>query len=170
MNWRALKENYSISKGSMKTELGTFKNIQTEMIMLFNAFPADRRTDLLFDKWSLKNIVAHLNGWMVHDIECLNALLENREPFWEPDVDEFNNKGVEDRKHHSWETIHHEFVDLSTKLIGIYEALPDEVWDMPIWRGKSETAKKFLEEDIAHWGNEHLADLKEKYKKVIARE
>jgi len=147
----------------MKNKIEKFKRIRQSVKDLIDQFPENHRLDVLFDQWNLKDIVAHLNNWMVHDIDCLTALKEGREPYWEPDVDEFNRKGIEERKSIIWEKIYKEFIDLGDNLINIYETLPDNLWGKSIWQKyKNQTAHRFLDDDISHWESEHLGDLREK--------
>ena len=145
-----------------------FVDIKDEISSIIEKFPQERRLDMLFDKWCLKDVVAHLSNWMVHDIDCLRAVKEDREPYWEPEVDEFNRKGVNERKEKPWNEIYGEFEKLRTELAKLYETLPDGLWNKPIWQGKNETAKLFLREDLSHWKNEHLGDLKEKLETATA--
>ncbi len=140
-----------------------FKKITEQVASLIEQFPKDQRTTLLFDKWSLKDIIAHLNNWMVHDIECLTALKNNKEPYWEPDVDEFNAKGIEIRKNWEWDKIYNEFTSLKEHLLNVYETFPNDLWEKPIWKKyQNQTPHRFLDDDISHWANEHLGDIKEK--------
>ncbi len=143
-------------------KLTQFKQINQNIKALIDQFPENQTADILVDKWSLKDIVAHLNNWLVHDIDCLTALKEGREPYWEPDVDTFNAQGIVKRKAQSWQQIYTEFVTLGNNLVSIYETLPNNLWNKPIWKNKKEqTAHKFLDEDILHW-EEHLDEIQEK--------
>ena len=151
----------------MNKRVEKFEGIRNEVTSVINRFPKEERLDVLFGDWSLKDIVAHLNNWMIHDINCLKALKEGKEPYWEPEVNEFNRIGIEARKAMGWEEVYKEFVDLGEELLKLYSTLSDNLWNKPIWKGKSETAERFLEEDISHWEGEHLGDLKGKLKKII---
>jgi hypothetical protein len=146
----------------MEEKLNEFEQVRKEVGYLIGAFPKTCRNKILFDKWSLKDIVGHLSNWMVHDIDCLTNLKKGVEPYWEPDVDDFNLRGVTTRKDWSWEKVVGEFGQLGEELTDLYKTLPDVLWDVPIWKKYSETARKFVQEDIDHWKNEHTGDLKEK--------
>lgn len=146
----------------MNKKIEKFNSVRDEFISLADRFPEEKRLDILFSDWSLKDVVSHLSNWMVHDIDCLTALKEGREPYWEPEIEEFNKKGIEARKGKNWEEIYKEFIDLGNELSSLYKTLPDNLWGKPIWKGRNETAMKFLEEDIDHLQNEHLPELKEK--------
>lgn len=140
----------------MQDKIDQLKKVRADILHFASQYPADKREIAIFDKWSLKDVIAHLSNWIVHDIDCLEALKEGREPYWEPDVDEFNARGVKERKSKSWNEIFDEFGNLSQKLVEIYEKLPDDLWEKDIWKGRGQTAKRFLHEDIEHWRNEHL--------------
>jgi hypothetical protein len=43
---------------------------------------------------------------MIHDIDCLENLAQGMKPFWEPDVEEFNQLGVEMRKDKTWSEVY----------------------------------------------------------------
>ncbi len=139
--------------------LDEFKKISDEFGTLTQKFPAEKREEIVFDKWSLKNVISHLNHWMIHDIDCLNALLDNKVPYWEPNVEEFNQKGVILRSNNSWNQVYLEFVDLKQRLIDLYSNYPEYLRNDRIWPDKSETPTRFLEENIKHWRNEHIVSL-----------
>jgi hypothetical protein len=141
-----------------------FKNISLELENLIQKFPSERREEIIFDKWSLKNVVSHLNHWMIHDIDCLENLIQGKEPFWEPDVEEFNQSGVEARRNKSWDEIYSEFIDLRKKTIDLYTKLPTVLQNKKFWNNKNETPTEFLKEDNAHWRDEHIASLNDFFK------
>lgn len=145
--------------------LNKFKKISGELDSLIQKFSQERREEILFDKWSLKNVVSHLNHWMLHDIDCLENIIQGTEPFWEPDVEIFNQRGVEARKNKSWDEIYSEFVNLKNRVIDLYTKLPTGLYDKKFWNGKDETPTEFLKEDITHWKDEHIASLNYFFKK-----
>lgn len=126
---------------------------------LIDRFPLEKREDTLFDKWSLKDVVTHLNTWMVHDIDCLESLKRRVEPYWEPDVDEFNERGVGLRRSKSWAEVYFEFTSLIKKLESLYRELPEELFEVNIWKNHDEMVVKFLEGEVKHWEGEHVPQL-----------
>ncbi len=141
----------------MQEKIAELKQVKQNLISTIDKFPENQRLTTLFDTWNLKDIVAHLSNWMVHDIDCLSALKEGKEPYWEPDVDAFNSKGIEMRKNRSWEEVYKEFITLGNTLLSMYETLPENLWEVPVWKTrKDQTAYRFLEDDIWHWETEHL--------------
>ena len=143
----------------MQDKINQLKKLREDIIYFVGKYPLDKRDVVIFDKWTLKDVLAHLSNWIIHDIDCLEALKEDGEPFWEPDVDEFNARGILDRKSKNWNEVLNEFSSLSQKLIEIYETLPNDLWEKDIWKGRGQTAKRFLYEDVEHWRNEHLTEI-----------
>ena len=135
-----------------------FEKTVRQLNKLITSFPTNKRTMVLFDKWSAQDIIAHLNNWIIHDIKCLNCLKANQEPCWEPDIDVFNSKGVRERQPNNWEEIHQEFKSLSNSLIQEYKELDDKYWNRPIWKNRQLTPATFIIEDITHW-NQHMKDI-----------
>ncbi|KKT39829.1 hypothetical protein A3K29_00605 [Candidatus Collierbacteria bacterium RIFOXYB2_FULL_46_14] len=151
-----------MAEPEIKKLLGEFEKVKEEITRLVGDFPEESRTKIIFDKWSLKDVTAHLSNWMVHDIDCLEKLKKGVEPYWEPSTEEFNRKGIEARKNNTWEEVYGELVRAGNRLTEIYNTLPENLWDKPIWKGYGLTARKFLLQDIDHWSKEHVEELKRK--------
>lgn len=143
----------------IQEKIDEFVKVKEEIRRIIEAFPVESRMKILFDKWTLKDVVVHLSNWMVHDIDCLEKLKVGREPVWEPDFDEFNMKGVEARKGWSWQKVFDEFLILNEELYKLYYSLLENLWDKPIWKGYGLTARKFILKDIEH-KNDHLEELR----------
>lgn len=139
--------------------LGEFVKVSEELDNLIQKFPPERREEIIFDKWSLKNVVSHLNHWMVHNINCLECLIRSKIPYWQPDIDEYNQQGIETRKDWSWEKVYLEFTDLKEKQILSYENLPREFQEKKFWEDRKYTPAIFLDQDITHWRDEHIISL-----------
>lgn len=139
--------------------LSEFKNTSEELNKLIQKFPSKKREEISFDKWSLKNVVSHLNHWMIHNLNCLDSLAQGKVPYWQPDTDEYNLQGVEKRKNWTWEEVYSEFLDLKAKQILSYENLPKELREKKFWEDRRHTPFSFLEKDITHWRDEHIVSL-----------
>lgn len=131
-----------------------------ELKRLLDVLPEEMREDKLFPKWSLKDLVAHLTGWAVHDLEFLTALERGEEPYWEPNIGEFNARSVEARKSRSWEEVYEEFVTSYLRLLEIYQALPAPLWKRRFRHDQPLSPEENLQEDIKHF-EEHLAQIRE---------
>lgn len=139
--------------------LNKFKKISNELDNMIQKFPSERRDEVVFDKWSLKNVVSHLNHWMTHNINCLEALKQGKTPYWQPDTDEYNRQGVEKRKDLKWEDVYSEFLTLKDKQISSYKSLPRELYEKKFWDERRHTPLSFLSNDISHWKDEHIKAL-----------
>lgn len=138
--------------------LEDFKKTRRDLVMVVEKFPKNRREEILFGDWSLKDILAHLNNWILHDISCLEKLKQGKEPFWEPSVESFNNRAIQRRKNNAWDEIYDEFISLGDELIEKYQKLPVNLRKTKIWDNKDFTPEKSLEVDIGHWKN-HLQEI-----------
>ncbi len=147
-----------------QTEIDKLQEIHNKVKSLIDQYSPEKRELLIFDKWSLKDVVAHLSAWMEDDLKALDNLMEGKKSYWEPDVEEFNERGVESRKSKLWEEIYFEFTSLIDKLIDLYRNLPVELQNKKVWQDREETAMKFLEEDINHWEEEHIPSLESNLK------
>lgn len=138
-----------------------FKKVSDELGNLIQKFPSERREEIIFDKWSLKNVISHLNHWMEHNINCLNCLVRGEIPYWQPNIDDYNSQGVDVRKNWSWEKVYSEFLDLKAEQILSYENLPKELREKKFWPDRRHTPISFLDTDIVHWRDEHIVSLNE---------
>jgi hypothetical protein len=136
----------------MNDQISKLEKIRDLIQQAIINFPQLHREDILFGEWNLKDLIAHLNNWMEHDIDCLNAVKENRIPLWEPNTDEFNERGTQARKNLSWNNLCAEFTNLSNQLIGIYKEYPSNLLSINIWPDHPyETPLTFISSNINHW-------------------
>jgi hypothetical protein len=142
-----------------------FEKVSDKLTKLIQFFPVSKIEDVVFDKWSLKNVVSHLNHWIIHDIDCIKSLIAGKVPHWEPDIEVFNTRGVDKRRDLNWDIIFNEFLKLKNELLNLYKNLGEEYRHKKIWPDKNETPYKFLNEDIKHWQGEHISQLEEYFKK-----
>src|SRR3989344_6857397 len=82
-----------------------FRRVHSRMMELANRFPKDQREAVLFDRWSLKDMVAHLVAWNHVDAEHTERVRDGKEFEWIADWDVFNDREVSKRKHLSWDAI-----------------------------------------------------------------
>lgn len=137
-----------------------FKKVRQDVKLAVDQFPEEKREQCLFDKWSLKDIVAHLSGWDIFTVEAIKGLEKDNVLDWGAGVNEFNKKQVEKRKKWSWKKVYNEFIEVGDKLFKAYEDLSEEYWDKKFWPNKDETPREFLKIDIDHYKNEHLSQIK----------
>jgi uncharacterized damage-inducible protein DinB len=103
------------------------------------------------DKWSVKDVVAHLSAWNIEYLEEINRILKN-ESTWnklyastEGD-DRFNNLQVAKRKNWPWGRIREEWDNSYSKLINKVKELTDEQWTQEVsneyWKASQELPNK----------------------------
>jgi hypothetical protein len=138
-----------------------FKNLA----QLLEKFPKDKIEEVLFDKWSLKELIGHLNGWTIFFTKILNYFKEGKEaPRW-GSLKEFNQKSVADRKQKSWKTVHKELLEGDKKLLETYESIPKALQKEKIWENKTQTPTKLLEINAHHY-KKHAETIKRVLKKL----
>lgn len=139
--------------------LDRFVEVKQKVKVLIDQFPKQKRNEVLFDKWSLKDVVAHLSAWMEDDLKALRNLKKGKKTFWEPDLDAFNEKGVSTRKGKSWDAVYKEFTDLIEDLNNEYLSLSEELFNTEMWKNHKGTPARSLKVDIRHWEEEHIPSL-----------
>jgi hypothetical protein len=131
-----------------------------ETIEAVEDFPQDKREVPLFDKWSLKDVVAHITGWNKQRIFELNAFLDGKAIRKISDFDSFNENSVNGRKYLPWEDVFKEFVDSCKDLVGAFNSIPIELVDMEVWPESTMTPRTWLQIDLDHMKLEHLPEIK----------
>lgn len=142
------------------TVIGLAKARQ-DLINIINIFPVEKREQIIFDKWSLKDLVGHISGWDILTVEVLKNIKQNKLSKWLYSVDEMNKISVQARKPKPWKTIYEEFINASQELVNQYSSIPGDLWEKPLFSGKKFNAAKFLKIDLDHY-LEHLEQIKEK--------
>jgi hypothetical protein len=140
--------------------LDDFVKVRKEFIRTIDKFPENKRSWILFGKWSLKDILAHLSGWDKLTVESIEIFRKGEIPKWGLGVYDFNKKSVNERKRWSWKKIYKEFVDLQEEIINAYKSIPKEKYNQKIWTNRNETPLDFLRIDINHYKKEHLPEIK----------
>jgi len=144
----------------MDLQVKQFVNARKEFIGALDRFPEDKRDDVLFGKWTLKDVVAHFTGW---DIFCVGTLklLEKGEPasYW-GDVDKFNEEVVEKSKESNWNKIYKQFMKTGEQFIREYSNIPVQLQNKLIWPSKSYTPAKLLRINIHHYEKAQLKEIK----------
>lgn len=150
-----------LNNNSRRGDIDKLKEIRTGFIDVFKNFPENIRPKKIFNGWNIKDIISHLNNWLELDISHLEAIIQNKEAYWEPNVEEFNVGGIQERKNKSYSELIDEFVKLSDRIIKLYINLPDQLWDKPFSDAHTLTPALSLKEEIEHW-QKHLNDIESK--------
>ena len=139
-----------------------FVEVRAEFLDVLGRFPARRRGDVLFGKWNLKDLVAHLAGWDQYFVELLVSLQAGEEPPYWGNMTKFNEASVQKRRESPWEVVYDEFVAAGDEFIRCCTQLPAELRDVRFWKGRSYTPARILEINIHHYAVSHLKQVKRK--------
>jgi hypothetical protein len=139
--------------------IAEFSRAKQDFIEALDKFPKEKREEILFGEWSLKDLLAHLSGWMIAAAENVRCLKEGKIPPWVVSIDDFNKKNVAERKNWDWRKVYKELVETSRKFIEEYVSLPKESWQKKYWPDKSLTPQRILEIEIRHWKKTHLPQM-----------
>ena len=149
----------------MDNKIKELEEVCNEITEAVENFPQDKRESLLFDKWGLKDVVAHITGWNVQRVSELDALLEGKTIRKISDFDSFNENSINARKNLSWDVVVKEFVDSCKDLVGAFNSIPTELIDMEVWPDSTMTPRIWLQIDTDHIKLEHLPEIRKIFKK-----
>ncbi|MBI4037274.1 hypothetical protein HY385_02525 [Candidatus Daviesbacteria bacterium] len=136
-----------------------FKKLHEQLIGLVDNVPIKDRDKIIFDKWSLKDILVHLIAWNDLDTSRITSLQKGETFEWVDDWDEFNKIELTKRQTLAWEEIYKDFVDSGVKLASAYQALDEKLWNKRFGPKNSITATKDLKGMIEHYEKDHIPQL-----------
>lgn len=136
--------------------LEILKVAHDELVDLAKKFPPDKRNTILFNKWSLHDILAHISAWNKIDAYHTERVRDGKNFEWIYDVDKFNEDEIEKRRHWVWNKIFEEFNQSGKYLIEIFQNLPDDVWDRTCGPDSKFSPQRFFEAQIKHYRDAHL--------------
>jgi hypothetical protein len=143
----------------MDQPISRFVEARSRLLDALQRFPSRHRNDVLFDQWSLKDLVAHLTGWDQYFAAILASLQEGQEPpFWGK-LREFNEASVGKRRALSWKKVHGEFVAAGDGFIRAYGELSPKTAHTKFWNGKSYTPARIIDINAHHYGESHLPEI-----------
>lgn len=149
----------------MEDPISRLQHAQQTFLETVEKFPQDRREEILFGRWSLKNVLAHMAAWNLYTIQCLEDLQAGKEPPFNLRVNQFNSQEIKRRKSWGFEKVLEELKSSSEALTASYRRLPTELWDQKFWAQRKWTPRKFLAVDIKHYQKDHLFEIQEKLSK-----
>jgi hypothetical protein len=135
------------------------QQLHKDLTNIVNEFPKDKREAVLFDKWSLKDVLTHMAGWNKCLKQNLDFLEQKKDPPHFGKVDDFNAKIVKESRKYKWEDVFNDFVNSGEYLITSYKELSSRLFDNKFWPDKSSTPRKFLNIVIEHY-EEHSQKVK----------
>lgn len=123
-------------------------------------FPAKDREKILFDKWSLKQILIHLTGWADYQVRTLEEFQKGEEPSIPDRLKErINEDLVTIRGKQTWEKVYADFLKAEASLISKYKELRNKDWDRKIWKSRQTTPREFINLEIKHYKNTHCPQI-----------
>lgn len=129
---------------------------------LVNRFPKDQREAVLFDKWSLKDMLAHLAAWNHVDAEHTERVRDGKEFEWISDWDAFNEQEVAKRKHLPWDAVVAELDASADYLIATFQGLPELICDTPCGPKNKSSPRRWLIAEIEHYRDTHTPEVARK--------
>lgn len=142
--------------------INKFKKVRLAFMGEVQQVPENKQESELFDGWSVKDILLHLEGWDIYHLECLTAFREGSEPLWigyGAEEDAFNAANVKEGRKQDWDTVYSNFVEAGGELINTCWEYPEALWNKRIWEDKEDTPEDLLNASIGHY-EEHLKQLK----------
>jgi uncharacterized damage-inducible protein DinB len=144
----------------MDNQIEEFTSARTKLIHLLEKFPQEKREDVIFDQWSLKDVLIHIAGWDQCYLDGLYAIQDGSKGVWNGNVDEVNKTNVAAGKHLTYDEAYQRFLETSQKVIDESKALTINLWEKLLYEGRKYTLKKFLRTLIRHYEEEHIPGLK----------
>lgn len=143
----------------MKTLIADFQKSSKLFQQTIDNFPVEKKEIILFDKWSLKDIIAHIVGW--HKLFLMNLvnLSIGKVPQDWGKIDDFNQKNVASNKSSSFQSVYQELIDIDQQLISQLKTLSPSEWQKKFWPNRIYTPKKILEIEIKHYQKTHLPQI-----------
>ena len=145
----------------MKNDIKELIAVCNKLTTAIENFPQEKRDEILFGDWSIKDSIAHINGWNLQRIKEINQFINGEQVEKIYDFDALNEVEVNKRKGMSWDDLLKEFKDSCSKLIDVFNSVDAGFYDVPIWQGSRMTIKDWLRTDIDHMKGEHLEQLSE---------
>ena len=142
-----------------------FRNLHKELIGYVSQVGLDDRERVLFDRWSLKDVLAHITAWNKIDASGFQQAIEGQQhlSIFIPDdeMDEFNARAVEQARILPWGQVYDEFVKSGEELANAAMQLSAPNWDTTTTDPKREvTLRKDFGWSIEHYRDEHIPQLR----------
>ncbi|MFA6249993.1 MAG: ClbS/DfsB family four-helix bundle protein [Candidatus Shapirobacteria bacterium] len=144
-----------------------FLQARKKFLLALDQVPQDKKTDILFDQWSLKDIVSHLNGWDKFLIGIIEDLQSNRVLQKWQKINEFNQKSVFARQGWSWNQVYQEFIDIDANLKKLLPELDDNFLNTKFWPKNSFTPLKYIKIETNHYLKTHLPEIYKNIKDIV---
>jgi len=139
-----------------------FNNLHQELIDLVSKVPIKDREIVVFDKWSLKDVLIHITAWNENDISRFNTIMEDGDPVvtWIDDLDKFNEEVVTQTRSLPWETVFNNFVESGNNLVEVARQFPSQKWSVTVDPKKEMSIEDDFGYSIEHYEKEHIPQIK----------
>lgn len=152
----------------MNKQIIDYQKARFSFIKLIDRFPKTKREELLFDEWSLKDMLVHLIGWAEHQIEIIRYIKQAKTV---PDdvgglKNSINTNLVAKRRGEGWSKVYKTFLNIGDELEKEYSGLTPELWKKEIWTGKGYTPCSYFQIEINHYQKTHGPQIQKVLKKL----
>lgn len=118
----------------------------------------ERETLLVTEKWTVRDVLAHLAGWAVWDLHAIQQMIETGCVDFFPitNVDAFNAQNVADRSNRTWEQLVDEMEQAQADWLELLTTLSDEDlfvstrFRSPEWETLADWVQIALEHEAEH--------------------
>lgn len=136
-----------------------FKKARMGLLAEVQKFPEKHRVDKLFDRWDLKDVLAHIVAWDTFSVGFVEDFNAGEEPYDVKDNEVFNEQAVKESENRGWDAVHEDFMESGALLIETFKSVPDRLWAKRIWKNRERTLRKKLEIEIRHY-IDHLKEIR----------
>ena len=143
----------------MKNNIQTFIHLHQQLLKLVEKMPEAKRNQPLFNKWDLKDILAHLTAWNKLNAYHTQCAQQNQNFKWVADTDEFNKNNIQKAKNKTWEQVINNFNTSAENLINTFKNLPEQSWDKKCGPQNKYSPRIFLQCSIDHYQTEHIPQI-----------
>jgi hypothetical protein len=145
----------------MKELVSRFAQVRSDLLETVKDFPADRVEEVVFGKWDLKSVLAHVAGWDSYFTEIVRLMRAGEKiPYW-GNIDKYNEASVEKRKGRTFDQVYDEFVRAGEAFIWEYGDLEKGLWNKRFWEQGSSTPAWVVEINVEHYES-HMEKIKKK--------
>lgn len=132
-----------------------------DILKTVNRIDPKKVDEIILGTWTLKDIIAHLTGWVEYQIGTIEALKSRTKPPDFGSVQDYNQKSTDSRKSFPWDKVYEEYKEKSQQLVDDYKNLTKELWKKPIEKGGKLTMEKLIKIETRHYAKTHLPQIKQ---------
>ena len=134
-----------------------FTDARNQLLSAVEHVDDTKASEVIFDKWNLKQVVSHLIGWDQFLLQSIADYRQNKKPAWYGDIQSFNQHSVSSCSSKIWSEIIAEYQQVGDNLLKQFQ--DSAILDQKIWPKKSTTPISFLK-TLTHHSQQHLDKIK----------